>query len=113
MNLVVKASLRQIRLLVEDQQDYQQANMNAINAVMLRPEIPPALPEVTMAPATIFPEPMKLTQPDHLKRGDFGGNSSQVIPSLQVSLISLVVVVLKVLLICCEICLLNLLINYV
>ena len=51
--------------------------MNAINAVMLRPEMPPALPEVTMAPATIFPEPMKLTQPDHLKRGDFGGNSSQ------------------------------------
>ena len=57
------------------QQDYYQANMNAFNAVMLRPEMPPALPEVMMQPATVFTEPVKLTQPDHLKRGDFGGNS--------------------------------------
>ena len=59
------------------QQDYYQANMNAFNAVMLRPEMPPALPEVMMQPATVFTEPVKLTQPDHLKRGDFGGNSTQ------------------------------------
>ena len=50
--------------------------MNAWNSVMLRPEMPPALPEVMMEPATIFTEPMKITQPDHLKRGDFGGNKS-------------------------------------
>ena len=59
------------------EQDYQQANMNAFNAVMLRPEIMPALPEVMMQPATVFTEPVKLSQPDHLKRGDFGGNSTQ------------------------------------
>ena len=59
------------------QLDYKQANMNAYANVMLRPEMPPALPEVMMQPATIFTEPMKLSQPDHLKRGDFGGNSSQ------------------------------------
>ena len=43
---------------------------------MLRPEMPPALPEVMMQPATVFTEPAQLSQPDHLKRGDFGGNSN-------------------------------------
>ena len=55
-------------------QDFQQANMNAIAAVMLEPQKQPPLPEVIMAPATKFVKPQKLSQPDHLKRGDFGGN---------------------------------------
>ena len=54
--------------------EFQQANMNAIAAVMLEPQKQPPLPEVIMAPATKFVKPMKLSQPDHLKRGDFGGN---------------------------------------
>ena len=64
-------------------QDFQQANMNAIAAVMLEPQKQPPLPEVIMAPATKFVKPQKLSQPDHLKRGDFGGNRNSGNSGLQ------------------------------
>ena len=37
--------------------EFQQANMNAIAAVMLEPQKQPPLPEVIMAPATKFVKP--------------------------------------------------------
>jgi len=55
-------------------QDYQQANMNAIAAVMLKPEAPPELPDVLMAPATKFVKPPEIEYIEQISRGEFGGN---------------------------------------
>lgn len=50
-------------------QDFQQANMNAINAVMLEPEIAPELPRPEMRPAIKYVKPFEIPIPDEPIKG--------------------------------------------
>lgn len=50
-------------------QDFQQANMNAINAVMLEPEIAPELPRPEMRPAIKYVKPFEIPLPDEPIKG--------------------------------------------
>ena len=58
-------------------QDYTQANMNAMNAVMLKPEIGPELPRPKMVPAIEYVKPYEIGIPDEPDRGSFKGGSQQ------------------------------------